>query len=162
LQRVVLERLGDAAKGRVLELFCGSGTLTLPLLAQGAAEVIGIEWSAPALDLLRRSADEARVGGERLRLLAGDAAQLAGSLRAPEQGRLDAVLLDPPRIGAPAAVRAAAELQAPKLVYVSCDAPTLARDARALAQAGYHLVRAQPIDLFPQTAHLEVVAEFVR
>jgi 23S rRNA (uracil1939-C5)-methyltransferase len=162
LQKVVLERLGDAAKGRILELFCGSGTLTLPLLAQGAAEVIGVEWSAAALDLLRRSADEARVGGARLRLLAGDAAQLAGSLRAPEQGRLDAVLLDPPRIGAPAAVRAAAELQAPKLVYVSCDAPTLARDARALAQAGYRLARVQPVDLFPQTAHLEVVAEFVR
>jgi 23S rRNA (uracil1939-C5)-methyltransferase len=161
LQGAALDALGPAAQGRVLELFCGAGTLTLPVLAAGAREVVGIESAAASLDLLRRSAEEARLG-QRLKLLAGDAAQLAASLRATERGRFDAVLLDPPRTGAPAAVRAAAELQAPRIVYVSCDAPTLGRDTKSLAQAGYRLVRAHPIDLFPQTAHFEVVAEFTR
>ena len=168
LQLATLDALGPAAQGRVLELFCGAGTLTLPLLAAGAREVVGVEFAAGSLELLRRSADEATgVGpaagerlGTRLQLLAGDAAQLAASLRATERGRFDAVLLDPPRTGASAAVRATAELQARRIVYVSCDAPTLGRDAKALAQAGYRLVRAQPIDLFPQTAHFEIVAEF--
>ena len=166
LQLAALDALGSAAQGRVLELFCGAGTLTLPLLCAGAKEVVGVEGVAPSLDLLRRSASEARLGERplpgKLQLHAGDAAQLAASLRATERGRFDAVLLDPPRTGAPAAVRAAADLNAPRIVYVSCDAPTLGRDARTLAAAGYTLVEAQPIDLFPQTAHFETVATFVK
>ena len=176
LQRTTLEFLGPAAQGRVLELFCGAGTLTLPLLAAGARAVIGVESAGPALGFLRKSADEANLSGPlparsgassgssgpRLQLIAGDAAQVAASLRVSERGALDAVLLDPPRTGAPAAVRAAAELLAPRIVYVSCDAPTLARDARQLAAAGYQLTRARPIDLFPQTAHFETVALFER
>lgn len=74
--------------------------------------MVGVEWAAPSLDLLRRSASEARLGERpllgKLQVRAGDAAQLAASLRTTERGRFDAVLLDPPRTGAPAAVRAAA------------------------------------------------------
>jgi 23S rRNA (uracil1939-C5)-methyltransferase len=76
--------------------------------------------------------------------------------------QIDAVLLDPPRTGAADAVRALATLRPPRVVYVSCDAPTLARDAKLLAQSGYRLARAVPLDLFPQTAHFEVVATFLR
>jgi 23S rRNA (uracil1939-C5)-methyltransferase len=166
LQTAALEALGQAGQGRVLELFCGAGTLTLPLLCAGAQEVAGVEWAAPSLELLRRSAEEARRAGEplsgKLQLHAGDAAKVASGLRAEGKGRFDAVLLDPPRTGAPAAVRAAAQLQAGRIVYVSCDAPTLGRDTKALSQAGYRLVRAQPLDLFPQTAHFEIVATFER
>lgn len=158
LQAAVLEALGDAAQGRVLELFCGAGTLTLPLLARANA-VLGVESAGPALALLRKSADEAGLSG-RLRLFEGDAAKVARSLLAQEEGRLDAVLLDPPRTGALEAVRAAAALRPRRIVYVSCDAPTLGRDAKELARQGYVLERAVPLDLFPQTAHLEVVARF--
>ncbi len=165
----MLAQLGPAAQGRVLELFCGAGTLSLPLLASGAQALLGVEEAGPSLALLRKSAEEAGLAGPirpgaepRLKLLAGDAAQVAASLRASEQGRLDAVLLDPPRTGAPAAVRAAAQLQPKRIVYVSCDVPTLARDTKQLALSGYRLARAQPVDLFPQTAHLEVVALFER
>ena len=147
LQAEALRALGDA--DRVLELFCGSGTLTLPLL--GSRSVTAVESGGPALSLLRKSADEAALS---VKLIAGDAAEVARGLGA---GRFDAVLLDPPRTGAAEVMR---ELRAPRIVYVSCDAPTLARDARLLAARGYRLLRAVPLDLFPQTAHYEIVARF--
>ncbi len=148
LQREVLDALGDARK--ILELFCGSGTLTLPLL--GTRSVTAVEEAGPALSLLRKSADEARLD---VRLIAGDAAEVARGYREA----VDAVLLDPPRTGAAAAMPA---LEAPLIVYVSCDAPTLARDGKLLASRGYRLARVVPLDLFPQTAHFELVARFER
>ena len=148
LQAAVVEALAGA--GRVLELFCGSGTLTLPLL--GSHEVTGVESGGPALALLRRSADEA---GLPVKLIAGDAAEVARGF--PDA--VDAVLLDPPRTGAADTVRS---LRAPRVVYVSCAAPTLARDGKLLASGGYRLLSATPMDLFPQTAHFEVVAVFER
>lgn len=154
LQAAVLEALGDAE--RVLELFCGAGTLTLPLLARGA-RVTGVEFAGPALALLRKSADELGAA-DRLRLIAGDAAKVAHEAFAGA----DAVLLDPPRTGAAALMPVLARLRPQRIVYVSCDAPTLGRDAKALIEAGYRLLRAVPFDLFPQTAHFEVVATFVR
>lgn len=151
LQREVLAAVGDAQ--RVLELFCGSGTLTLPLL--GGRSVTAVESAGPSLSLLRRSADEA---GLEVRLIEGDAAAVARA----HEGPLDAALLDPPRAGAAAAVLALAALKPGRIVYVSCDAPTLARDGKLLAGAGYRLLEATPIDLFPQTAHFEIVAIFSR
>lgn len=152
LQREVLAAVGDAR--RVLELFSGSGTLTLPLLG-GARSVTAVESAGPSLSLLRRSADEA---GLDVRLIEGDAAAVARA----HEGPLDAALLDPPRTGAAAAVLALAALKPGRIVYVSCDAPTLARDGKLLAGAGYRLARATPLDLFPQTAHVEIVAIFSR
>ncbi|HEY2027679.1 MAG TPA: TRAM domain-containing protein [Myxococcales bacterium] len=135
---------------RVLELYCGSGTLTLPLLGNGRT-VTAVESAGPSLLLLRKSADEA---GLPVRLIAGDAAKVS------LEGSFDAALIDPPRTGAAEAVNKLAAMKLPRVVYVSCDAPTLARDGKMLAQRGYKLVEATPLDLFPQTAHFEVVALF--
>ena len=157
LQEAAIAALGDAASGRVVELFCGSGTLTLPLLLR-ARSVVGVDFAGPSLQLLRRGADEIDSGPARLRLVAGDAAEAFRGL----PGQFDAALLDPPRTGAADAVRALAEQGVPRIAYVSCDAPTLARDAKLLREAGYQLVSAHPLDLFPQTAHFEVVAAFVK
>jgi 23S rRNA (uracil1939-C5)-methyltransferase len=151
LQAEAQRALGEAAN--VLELFCGSGTLTLPLLP--GRTVTAVESAGPALALLRRSADEAKLP---VKLIAGDAAEVVRVF----QGPLDAVLLDPPRTGAADAVQALAALRPPRIVYVSCDAPTLARDGKLLAAAGYTLLEAVPMDLFPQTAHFEIVATFAR
>ena len=157
LQEAAVAALGDAASGRVVELFCGSGTLTLPLLL-GARSVVGVESAGPSLQLLRRSADEIAGASAKLRLVAGDAAEVLHGLSGP----FDAALLDPPRTGAAEAVREMAKQGIPRIAYVSCDAPTLARDAKLLREAGYQLVSAHPLDLFPQTAHFEVVAAFAR
>ncbi len=151
LQREVVAAVGDAP--RLFEIFCGSGTLTLPLL--GGRSVTAVESAGPSLSLLRRSADEA---GLQVRLIEGDAAAVARAYEGP----LDAALLDPPRTGAAAAALALAALKPQRIVYVSCDAPTLARDGKLLAGAGYRLVKATPLDLFPQTAHFEIVAIFSR
>ena len=152
LQREVASALEGASS--VLELYCGSGTLTLPLLAPGR-DVVAVESAGPSLALLRRSADEA---GLPVKLVAGDAAAVVRSTTEP----VETVLLDPPRTGAAEAVRALPAARPRSIVYVSCDAPTLARDAKLLSAAGYRLLRAVPLDLFPQTAHFEVVATFQR
>jgi 23S rRNA (uracil1939-C5)-methyltransferase len=157
LQDAMLAALGAAAKGRVLELFCGSGTLTLPLLSR-ARFVVGVESSLAALQLLRRSAGELGEAGAKLRLAAGDAARVVPGL----EGSFDAALLDPPRTGSADSVVALAARSIPRIVYVSCDAPTLARDGKLLRERGYRLESARPLDLFPQTAHFEVVAAFSR
>ncbi len=152
LQAEALRAVGPAR--RVLELFCGSGTLTLPLLGAGR-EVTAVESEGPSLGLLRRSADEA---GLAVKLIAGDAAKVAHGWEDP----VDCALLDPPRTGAAAVVQALARQKIPRIAYVSCDAPTLARDGKLLAAAGYRLLRVVALDLFPQTAHFEVVATFSR
>ncbi|MFL5309407.1 MAG: class I SAM-dependent RNA methyltransferase, partial [Myxococcales bacterium] len=144
LQGAALAALGEAASGRVLELFCGSGTLTLPLLLR-AQSVVGVELAGPSLQLLRRSADEMAGGAGKLRLVAGDAVEVLRGIEGP----FDVALLDPPRTGAADAVRGLAKHGVPRIAYVSCDAPTLARDARLLRDAGYELVSAHPLDLFP-------------
>ena len=119
---------------------------------------MAVESSGPSLQLLRRSADEMPGGAAKLRLAAGDAAQIVRAL----EGDFDAALLDPPRTGSADAVVALAARGISRIAYVSCDAPTLARDGKLLAERGYDLVSARPLDLFPQTAHFEVVATFIR
>jgi 23S rRNA (uracil1939-C5)-methyltransferase len=152
LQAEVSKLLQDSSQ--LLELFCGSGTLTLPLLEE-TRTVTAVESAGPSLALLRKSADEA---GLKVKLVAGDAAKVARSL----DGSFDAALIDPPRTGAAEAVKALSARKIPRIIYVSCDAPTLARDAKLLAGQGYKLLQATPLDLFPQTAHFEVVALFAR
>jgi len=136
----------------VLELFCGAGNFTGPL-ARRARAVAAVEGQGPALDLARADAEP----GAPVRFFAGDALPLALAL-GREGRRFDAVLLDPPREGARGIGPALRELGAPRAVYVSCDPATLARDVRACAQAGYRLSAVQPVDMFPQTHHLEGVA----
>ena len=132
---------------RVLELFAGSGNFTAGLVGAGC----DVTWN----DLVLNRVIARDLAGARF--LPGPAheavAQVAGE-------RFDVLLLDPPRTGAAEvvdAVRAMADPPA-RLVYVSCDAATLARDLERLCDAGYAPKQAQVLDLFPQTAHLEIVA----
>lgn len=149
----VLGCVAGAAGARVLDLYSGAGNFTLPLARRGA-RVLGIERSPEAVAAGRANA--ARLG------LAGatfHTAAVAVGLTEVVPGSVEAVVLDPPRAGAADVVGALAALRAPRIVYVSCDPATLARDVRALGAHGYHLGRVQPIDLFPQTYHVETVAE---
>jgi len=134
----------------VLELFCGAGNFTGPLAAR-AASVSAVEGQGPALDLAR-----ADLGGKNVRFFAGDSLAIASAL-GREGRRFGAVLLDPPRDGMRGLGPLLRDLAAPRAVYVSCDPATLARDVRGAVAAGYRIAAIQPVDMFPQTHHVEAV-----
>ena len=157
-------RLLDVRPGdRVADLFCGLGNFSLPI-ARTAREVVGIEGSVA---MTRRAADNAarngladKVSFRAVDLFAVDAAYFAGL------GAFDRMLIDPPREGAIAVVKALASLNdaAPRhIVYVSCNPATLARDAAVLVHEGGYVVRqAGIVNMFPQTSHVESIGVFER
>ncbi len=150
----VLTALRPDGTDRVLDLFAGVGTFTLPI-AERAGDVIAIEGTGSALRDLRSNLEDAELSAE---VLGGDAARAL-----EEAGRFDLAVVNPPRAGmSPEVTAALIATGARRIVYVSCDPATLARDAKVLEANGLHLVSAQPIDLFPQTWHVETVALFER
>ena len=155
LVATVLDLAALRPGARALDLYCGPGNFTLALGRRGV-DVLGIERSAVAVDAGRANA--ARLGVAGARFACGPvAAELA---RLPVEA-LDGIVLDPPRSGAAEIVPQLVARRPRRVVYVSCDPATLARDARDLVAGGYHLARIQPIDVFPHTYHIETVAEFV-
>lgn len=147
----------------LLDLYCGTGTLALAL-APNAESVLGIELVPEAVESARTNA--ARNGLEHCSFIAGDVDLELARLResAPERlATLDAVLLDPPRQGLnPRALETLVALRPPRIVYVSCRPESLARDLRLLMAQGYRLDgEATPVDLFPQTHHVETVVALV-
>jgi len=139
---------------RALDLYCGAGNFALPLARRGA-HVLAVESAALAVEAGRANA--ARTGLTGVEFRCGDVARaLARAPHAPP----DVAILDPPRQGAAAALRPLVRQRPARIVYVSCDAATLARDARALVAAGYRLAVVRPFDLFPHTHHVETVATF--
>ncbi len=138
---------------RVCDVYCGAGTITL-FAARTCARATGIEIVAPAVADARKNA-EANQLSHRVQFMEGDAAALYPGLQKREH--FDAVIVDPPRKGLDEPViRALCESPADKLVYVSCNPATLARDLRLLASA-YRLAAVRPVDMFPQTGHVETV-----
>lgn len=154
-----LELLAPEPDDKVLDLFCGLGNFTLPL-ARRAREVVGVEGDAA---LIRRAEENARLNG------IGNArfhvADLSGNIgTAPWRlTHYDKILLDPPRTGAMELLPQIAKLGARRIVYVSCNPATLARDAGLLIHDhGYKLLSAGVMDMFPHTAHVESIALFER
>jgi 23S rRNA (uracil1939-C5)-methyltransferase len=151
-------RLADGMH-RVVDLYAGVGTFGVILGKRGVATT-GVEWFKSAVDEAQANAAANGVSN------AAFEAASASVAVAGERGRslfagADAVIVDPPRKGCEGAVLAAiAEHGVPKVLYISCNPATLARDARALVDGGYRLKLATPYDMFPHTGHVEVVAEF--
>lgn len=143
---------------RVLDLFCGVGNFTLPM-ARSALEVIGVEG---AESMVQRGRENAELNG------IDNCSYFSANLEA-EVSKLgwakkpvDAILLDPPRAGAKGAMNWLQQLSASRVVYVSCNPATLARDAKLLAAMGYQLEALGVMDMFPQTAHIESMALFTK
>lgn len=154
-----LDLLQPQASQRVLDLFCGIGNFTLPL-ARSAREVVGVEGSP---ELVRRARENAELNDlDNVEFHAADLTQELEAMPWWKQG-FDKVLLDPARDGAMEAIPYVARLGAERIVYVSCNPATLARDAGILVhQHGYVLDKAGVMDMFPHTAHVESVALFVK
>ena len=154
LVELVLAGLEVEAGDYVADLYAGAGTFTLPL-ARAGAEVVAVESAGSSVRDLRRNAERA---GADIDIIGGDAAR-----ELPELGELDALVVDPPRAGLADGVVASIAAASPRRVaYVSCDASTWARDAARFEREGYRLIRVTPVDLFPQTYHVEVVSIFER
>ena len=142
----------------VLDLYCGAGTITLAL-SDHAKKVLGAEIVPEAIDDARENA--VRNGVKNVEFFCGDASDVAKKL-AQEHLRPDVITVDPPRKGlAPDVVESIAAMQPGRVVYVSCDSATMARDVKRFAELGYTATRAAAVDMFPRADHVETVCQLV-
>lgn len=164
INRVMIQRalrLLDPQPGeRIADLFCGLGNFTLPI-ARSGAQVLGIEGSDALVRRARQNADYNGLGGQ-TEFMAMNLFEIT-----PEKfaalGRFDKLLIDPPRDGAMELVKSLVGDDAPRrIVYVSCNPATLARDAAMLKLNGYTLKSAGVMNMFPHTSHVESIAWFER
>lgn len=150
LVRMVVQRCTEKVPARLVELYAGAGNFSFAV-AQRAGRVLAVDEDEGAIEAGREAAREA--GLRNLRF----AAARAEAWLAEAKGPVDVLLVDPPRSGLGAAASPAAALGAQRVVYVSCNPSTLARDVRTFTGAGYRVRSVAPIDLFPQSFHVETV-----
>ena len=138
----------------VIDAYCGTGTITL-FLAQKAGKVYGIEIVQPAIIDAKKNARDNYI--KNAEFIVGDTAVIMPRLY--KQGvRPDVIVVDPPRAGCELRVlQAVASMQPKRIVYVSCNPATLARDIAILSGKGYYAEKVQPVDMFPMTGHVETV-----
>jgi 23S rRNA (uracil1939-C5)-methyltransferase len=154
LADLVLDKLRLQGGERVLELYSGVGLFTA-FLAERTAQVTGIESYPPAV----ADAEANLADFDNVELYEGTVEEMLRRVK----GRYNAAVTDPPRTGMErSALDTLGKRKLSTIVYVSCDPATLARDARRLAENGYRLLDVQPMDMFPQTYHIEAVATLVR
>ncbi|MEN6375615.1 MAG: class I SAM-dependent RNA methyltransferase [Smithella sp.] len=141
----------------VIDVYCGCGLFTF-FLAPLAKQIYGIELNRKAVKFAQLNAEKENIGNATF--VCGDAGEelLKEKILKPF-GTIDLLILDPPRVGCSRSViRAVSRLQPVRIIYVSCDPVTQARDVALLKESGYRLLSLQPFDMFPQTQHIEVIA----
>ncbi len=158
LLRELLAAGGFDKNDEILELYAGAGNFTLSIAKQ-AHEVVAVESYRQSIDSGKRSAQLNAIANIRW-----ICAHVPAALEriAKQRERFSKIILDPPRAGAKGIERNLTSLGAEKIIYVSCNPATLARDLSALARHGYRLTLVQPIDLFPHTFHVETLAMMTR
>ncbi len=160
LYRLAAERAGLTGKEHICDLYCGTGTIGLSM-AKRARRLTGIEIVEGAVECARQNA--AQNGIENAEFFCADAGSAEEIMRATHGECPDVVIIDPPRKGS---TRELAEclcmLGVKKVVYVSCDATTLARDCTYFKELGYEIGEVQPVDMFPKTGHVESVVLLAR
>ena len=143
----------------LLDLYCGAGTIGLSM-ADKCRELIGVELVPEAVENARRNAGDNSVSNARF--ICSDASQAAAKLRG-EGLSPDVVIVDPPRKGlAPELIDTIVGMSPDRVVYVSCDPATLARDLKLFSEKGYDMKEITPVDMFPRTAHCESVCKLIR
>ena len=159
LYEKTLEYAGLSGKEIVIDAYCGTGTITL-FLAQKAHSVYGIEIVKPAIEDAKKNARDNHI--KNASFLVGDATRLMPHLYR-EKIRPAVIVVDPPRAGCTETVlKTFAAMHPARIIYVSCNPATLARDIAILTELGYMAERIQPVDMFPQTSHVETVTKLIR
>ena len=154
------EQAGLTGKETLIDLYCGTGTIGLSM-ARDAKELVGIEIVPEAVECARENA--ARNGIGNASFVCDDAGDAQVILRACGGKAPDVAVIDPPRKGSTEAlVKCFAELGIPRVVYVSCDPDTLARDCKWFKENGYTIGEVTPVDMFPRTGHVESVVSLTR
>ena len=160
LYEIALDVADISTSSRVLDAYCGCGTITLAAAGR-AAYALGVEIVPPAIEDAKRNAVANDLAHKTGFVCADAAKEIPARIGRGEQ--FDCVIVDPPRKGCDAAlINALGISKPPRISYVSCDPGTLARDIKLLAEQGYRLKWAQPADMFPGTAHDETVAYLSR
>lgn len=150
---IVSQLAGFNGTEQVLDLYCGNGNFSLPI-AGLVAQVTGIEEYAGSIAAARENCTVNGIGNAAF--ICADAA--GGTRQLADAGRyFDTIILDPPRTGAAEAIPEICRLNPATVIYVSCDPSTLARDCGLLAACGYQVLECVPVDMFPQTYHIESV-----
>jgi 23S rRNA (uracil1939-C5)-methyltransferase len=159
LYQKALDYAGLIGKEIVIDAYCGIGTISL-FLAKNARHVYGVEIVDEAIADARRNAELNDL--HNVSFAAGKAEEVIPAWR--EEGIVpDVIVVDPPRKGCePELLETMIEMRPLRIVYVSCDPATLARDLRRLVDGGYRVIEAQPVDMFPHTTHVECVILMVR
>jgi tRNA/tmRNA/rRNA uracil-C5-methylase (TrmA/RlmC/RlmD family) len=157
LPALIQEAIGDERGNTAIDLYCGVGLFTLPL-ARRFAHVIGVEANDRATGFARRNLDSAQLNNAKV-----FTADVGNWLRSHEAaGNPDLLLLDPPRTGAEnKVISGILSFKPARIVYVSCDPATLARDLKKLLAGGYSLDTVTAFDMFPQTHHVETVVRLL-
>lgn len=162
LYEKALEFADLSGKEIVWDLYCGIGTISL-FLAQKAKQVYGVEIVPPAIEDAKKNAIRNRITNAEFFVGAAEEVLPAKYKESGGAMRADVIVVDPPRKGCEESLLATLVAMEPKrIVYVSCDPATLARDVKYLGEHGYALVKAQPVDMFPGTVHVETVCLLAR
>ncbi|MEW6050345.1 MAG: 23S rRNA (uracil(1939)-C(5))-methyltransferase RlmD [Candidatus Zixiibacteriota bacterium] len=159
LYRAAFDLIAPTPEDRVLDLYCGTGAIGI-LIAPMVKQVTGVELVEAAIIAARENAALNDV--ENIEFVHGDVTAFLRNARADELA-YSLIIVDPPRAGLhPKALKRLKELPIPRLLYISCNPATFARDARELVAAGFVLPRVIPVDMFPHTMHIELVGLFHR
>lgn len=141
---------------RILELYCGAGNLTFPL-AEICRKITAVDLDAKAIALAEHKRQELK--NKKVNFVSGDVADFVFKMSQDLQN-IDTIICDPPRAGLKSAVNSIGHLGADRIVYVSCNPESFIRDARILQNKNYLLKKLVPLDMFPQTSHMELVGLF--
>ncbi len=154
LYQTALEVCQLSGNEKILDLYCGAGTISL-FVSPYAREGVGVEIVPEAIEMAEKNKKEN--GVENVRFVLGEARKIAKQYRL-ENRTFDRIILDPPRAGLhPKVIRDVLPLGAKKIIYVSCNPTTFARDTKLFAEGGYKLKRVIPVDMYPHTFHVELV-----
>lgn len=160
LYDAVVDMAALTPRDRILDAYCGTGSISLLLASKGASSVVGIESIQAAIDDAKANSSHNHIGNATF--LVGEVEIVLPQL-VREGKKFDVAVLDPPRKGVhPDALQAVLDTKPSRIVYVSCNPATLGRDIGAIVSAGYRATQVQPVDMFPQTSHVECCVSLVR